>query len=133
MMQWFKSKKIQADGNAPKRRELDTPELWKEILKDSYGRPVVLFKHSSRCGLSAMVLKRFEEGFLLDEFRDFSYFLLDVVRYRHISDLVARELLTLHESPQVILIHNRQALIDASHYDIVALPDRFREFKLQLT
>jgi len=133
MMNWFKNNGVPALRIAAKRRQLDRTEQWLEILRSSDHRPVVLFKHSRRCGLSSLVLKRFEERFLTDEFQYFSYYLLDILQHRHISDQVARDLGIAHESPQVILISEGGARIDASHYDIMDVLDSFREIKGQMS
>lgn len=133
MMHWFKNKDAPALRNAAKRRQLDRTDQWFEILRCSADRPVVLFKHSRRCGLSGLVLKRFEDRFLTDEFQGFSYYLLDIVQHRHVSDQVASDLGIVHESPQVILISQGEARIDASHYDIMDVLESFREFKVQMS
>ena len=127
-MRWCKKKSIPGIGHVLKRRNLDRSDQWHEVLGCSADRPVVLFKHSRRCGLSSVVLKRFEKGFLTDDFREFSYYFLDVVQDRQISDQVARDLQVVHESPQVILISKGEAAMHASHYDIVDLTDNFLKF-----
>lgn len=86
-----------------------------DIQKQSYARPQVIFKHSTRCSISSMVLKRLErEG--VPENMDF-YF-LDLIRYRDISNKVADAFDVSHESPQVLLIKSGACVYDESHYAI---------------
>lgn len=89
----------------------------KQIVSDSEHRPQVLFKHSTRCSISTMALNRLKN--LSDEFyqkADFYY--LDLIAYRNISNAIAEDFHVFHESPQVIVIKNREAIFDASHMEI---------------
>jgi len=47
---------------------------------------------------------------------DFNY--LDLLRHRDISKAIASELQVHHESPQMILLIDGEAVHDASHFDI---------------
>lgn len=86
-----------------------------DIQQQSHTRPQVIFKHSTRCSISSMVLRRLErEG--VPENMDF-YF-LDLIRYRDISNKVADAFHVSHESPQVLLIKNGECVYDESHYAI---------------
>lgn len=87
-----------------------------EALKRSYERPQVIFKHSTRCEISAIAKYRLETDWDLEETCDIWY--LDLIAYRGISDQIAETLAVHHESPQVILIKNGESAYDASHLDI---------------
>lgn len=50
--------------------------------------------------------------------KDVSFYFLDLLKYRHISNLVAETFQVYHESPQLILIKDGEAEYDASHFDI---------------
>ena len=85
------------------------------IQQQSHERPQVIFKHSTRCSISSMVLKRLErEG--KPENMDFYY--LDLIKNRDISNKVAELFNVFHESPQVLLIKNGECVYDESHYGI---------------
>lgn len=84
-----------------------------EIIQESVDKPVLLFKHSTRCGVSRMTLKQFESEYDLAD-RVIPYF-LDLLEYRSLSNEVAQRFAIEHQSPQVLLIRNGQAVYDASH------------------
>ncbi len=89
-----------------------------ELLKGSQLKPVLLFKHSTSCGISAMVLKRLENK-LSEKNEDYYFYFLDLIRYRNISNLIVRKFDISHQSPQLILIENGKVVGSASHYGIL--------------
>ena len=89
-----------------------------EIAATSNEKPVVIFKHSTRCSISRMALKQFEREFDLENVVD-AYF-LDLIAHRDISNEIAERFNVYHESPQLILIKNGKAVYDVSHSDIDA-------------
>ncbi|MFW0736076.1 bacillithiol system redox-active protein YtxJ [Flavobacterium sp.] len=90
-----------------------------EIETLSNAKPVVIFKHSTRCSISRMALKQFEREFDLEDTVD-AYF-LDLIAHRDISNEIASRFNVYHESPQLILIRNGKAVYDVSHSDIDAI------------
>ncbi|MBF4515414.1 bacillithiol system redox-active protein YtxJ [Flavobacterium sp. ANB] len=89
-----------------------------EIEAISNEKPVVIFKHSTRCSISKMALKQFEREYDLNDTVD-AYF-LDLIAHRDISNEIASRFNVYHESPQLILIKNGKAVYDVSHSDIDA-------------
>ena len=89
-----------------------------EIEAISNEKPVVIFKHSTRCSISRMALKQFEREFDLNDTVD-AYF-LNLIAHRDVSNEIARKFNVYHESPQLILIKNGKAIYDVSHSDISA-------------
>lgn len=89
-----------------------------EIDAISNEKPVVIFKHSTRCSISRMALKQFEREYDLENVVD-AYF-LDLIAHRDISNEIAKRYDVYHESPQLILIRNGKAVYDVSHSDIDA-------------
>ena len=89
-----------------------------EILSISNEKPVVLFKHSTRCSISRMVLKQFENEFDLEDKVD-AYF-LDLLEYRDISNEIASRFNVYHQSPQLLLIKEGKSVYYVSHSDIDA-------------
>ena len=85
-----------------------------ELTDLSFEKPVLIFKHSTRCSISRFALKQFENEF------DFSnevlqpYF-LDLLEYRSISNEVASRFNVFHQSPQILLIKEGKSVYDASH------------------
>ncbi|OCB78770.1 bacillithiol system redox-active protein YtxJ [Flavobacterium crassostreae] len=84
----------------------------------SMEKPVLIFKHSTRCSVSRMALKQFEREFDFPQ-RVTPYF-LDLLAFREISDAIVTGFGVQHQSPQLILIKEGKAIYDASHSAIVA-------------
>lgn len=91
---------------------LDNINQLDELKKESFENPVLIFKHSTRCGVSRMVLKQFENDF--DYVNVLPYF-LDLLEYRNISNEIANVFGVVHQSPQILIIKNGICVYDASH------------------
>jgi bacillithiol system protein YtxJ len=89
-----------------------------EIVGLSKEKPVAIFKHSTRCSISRMALKQFENEFNFSE-KVTPYF-LDLIAFREISNDIASRFSVQHQSPQLILIKDGKAVYNASHSDIDA-------------
>ncbi|PRZ21606.1 bacillithiol system redox-active protein YtxJ [Flavobacterium granuli] len=89
-----------------------------EIITLSNEKPVAIFKHSTRCSVSRMALRQFENEFDLSD-KVTAYF-LDLIAYRDVSNEIAHRFGVQHQSPQLILIKNGIAVYNASHSDIDA-------------
>ncbi|RKS02785.1 bacillithiol system redox-active protein YtxJ [Flavobacterium sp. 102] len=89
-----------------------------EIINESTEKPVIIFKHSTRCGISRMTLKQFENEYDLNDLV-MPYF-LDLLQNRDISNEIAKRFGIEHQSPQLILIKNGEPIYNASHGDIYA-------------
>jgi bacillithiol system protein YtxJ len=87
-----------------------------EIIDLSATKPVLIFKHSTRCSISRMALKQFENEFDLEE-KVTPYF-LDLLENRSISNEIATRFNVEHQSPQLILIKDGKAIYNVSHSDI---------------
>jgi len=94
-------------------KQLDT------IEKESESKPVAIFKHSTRCGISRMVLRNFEKAYNLNDEQLKLYF-LDLLEHRDISDAVGHRFQVVHQSPQLIVIKNGNAVAHESHHSIQA-------------
>lgn len=84
------------------------------IENKSVTKTQVLFKHSTRCGISTMVMRQFVEAYQLTE-KDLDLYYLDLLNYREISNEIAYKFQVLHESPQLIVIKNGVVVAHASH------------------
>ena len=87
----------------------------KEIKEKSAERPQAIFKHSIRCGISALAKSRLEKAIPAENV-DFYY--LDLINYRGLSLKVAEEFNVYHESPQILIIKNGECVYDESHMGI---------------
>ena len=89
------------------------------IVEESEEKPVVIFKHSTRCSISRMALKNFEREYNLEESEATPYY-LDLLQHRDISNEIAQKFQVIHQSPQLLLIKNGKSVYDASHSEIDA-------------
>ncbi|MFK5878833.1 MAG: bacillithiol system redox-active protein YtxJ [Flavobacteriaceae bacterium] len=87
-------------------------------------KSVIIFKHSTRCGISTMVLRKFERNFTIEENQLKMYF-LDLITYRSLSNKIASDYDVRHESPQLLLIEKGKVIVHNSHSGIhtIALED----------
>ena len=89
-----------------------------EIIQLSNEKPVIIFKHSTRCSISRMALKQFENEFDLSD-KVTPYF-LDLITFRDISNEIASRFEVVHQSPQLLLIIGGKSVYDVSHSSIDA-------------
>ena len=94
---------------------LTTEEQLADLLKKSFERPQVIFKHSIRCSVSSVIKARLEGGKAPS---DIDWHYLDLINYRVLSNKVADDLKVSHESPQILLIKNGECVYDESHIAI---------------
>jgi len=92
--------------------EIDEIERIKER---SFQKPQVLFKHSTRCGTSSLVLNRLERA---SDIPNADFYMLDLIRYRDVSNKIAELFNVYHESPQVLLPKNGECHYEESHLGI---------------
>jgi bacillithiol system protein YtxJ len=90
-----------------------------EISQLSNEKPVVVFKHSTRCNISRMALKQFENEYDLSDNEVTTYF-LDLIAFRDISNEIASRFNVVHQSPQLLLIVGGKSVYDVSHSSIDA-------------
>jgi bacillithiol system protein YtxJ len=83
----------------------------------SFEKPVVVFKHSTRCGTSLHILSNITADWHKLE-HEIEFYYLDLLQHRDISNRIAAELNVVHQSPQIILIKNGKAVYHTSHFAI---------------
>ena len=98
---------------AMKKIEITNTEQLEHLISDSFDKRVLLFKHSTRCGISRMALKNFE--FDLGEE---TYYYLDLISFRSISNEIAEKFQVKHESPQLLYIENGEVVKVQNHHQI---------------
>jgi bacillithiol system protein YtxJ len=94
-----------------------------EIINNSHEKPVVIFKHSTRCIVSRTALKQFElETLQCNVFTENNVdaYFLDLLEHRDISNEIASRFGVQHQSPQLLLIKDGKSVYDVSHSDIDA-------------
>ena len=99
---------------------LNSLEQIKTIKELSKSETILVFKHSTRCGISGMVIKRFENLFD-SSMNNIKVYYLDLLNYRKVSDEVGYSFQVQHQSPQLLIIRNEVAVLSVSHYDIATV------------
>ena len=94
------------------------------LEKESFKKLVFIFKHSTRCGISRMVLRQFEKEFNPQE--TIAPYFLDLLEFRDISNEIAARFGVTHQSPQIIVIKDGKTVYNASHDRIDA--DELEQF-----
>jgi bacillithiol system protein YtxJ len=89
-----------------------------EIVELSNEKPVLLFKHSTRCSISRFAFKQFENDYNLED--KISLYFLDLLTYRNVSNEIAIQFEVEHQSPQLLLISKGKCIYDVSHNNITA-------------
>ncbi|SFW63452.1 bacillithiol system redox-active protein YtxJ [Chitinophaga sancti] len=91
---------------------LTTENQLETIKEASETETVVIFKHSTRCSISAVAKSRLDRA---ETPENMTFYYLDLIKYRKISDEIAAAYGVEHESPQVLLIKNGKCVYDESH------------------
>ena len=93
---------------------LDKVEQLETITLASKQRTQVIFKHSTSCGISRMVLNMFTSNYdLQPEQMDFHF--LDLLANRAVSNAVAHTFNVQHQSPQLLIIKEGRVVYHNSH------------------
>lgn len=83
------------------------------IADKSKTKTQLIFKHSTRCGISRMVMNQFVSAYNVDANADLYY--LDLLSYREVSNEVGYKYQVMHQSPQLLAIKNGVVVTHASH------------------
>lgn len=86
---------------------------FEELADRSKQRPIVIFKHSLTCPISAAAYDQMTRF-------DGDVALIEVQRARQLCNEIENRLGVAHESPQVIILSNGQVVWNASHFKITA-------------
>jgi len=85
-----------------------------EIRFKSRTKTQLIFKHSTRCGISRMVMNQFTKDYGFSK-NDFDLYYLDILNFRDISNEIAKAFEVWHESPQLLIIKNGVVVAYESH------------------
>ena len=86
----------------------------KEISKN---QSILIFKHSTRCGISRMIIKQFESLFN-EENKQLKVYYLDLLNFREVSSKLSEVFQVIHQSPRLLVIKNGISIYNESHYEI---------------
>ena len=114
-----RNKKESSERTGLPWNQLTSIEQLRSILTPPLEKPVLLFKHSTRCGISTVNLNAFEKTWSSgNELCDIYY--LDLLNHRDVSNEIASLTGVVHQSPQVIVLKGSEVIYDASHSSIDA-------------
>jgi len=85
-----------------------------EITEKSKTKTQIIFKHSTSCGISRMVLKMFKNNYDFSKEQADLYY-LDLLQYRNVSNETGFKFQVTHQSPQLLVIKNGIAVVHQSH------------------
>lgn len=98
--------------------EITTVEGWEACLSASETAPIFVFKHSTRCPISTAAYSAVARHVASAGESGPRFHLVKVIESRTVSNAVAETLGVEHKSPQLILVKERKAVWEASHYGI---------------
>ena len=110
-------RQAQEEGIHEQWQTLNQERQLNAIMELSHDKPQIVFKHSTRCGISSMAKHQLEHDWDLDADHADMYY-LDLIAHRDISNQIAELTGVVHQSPQIILIQNGKAVFDTSHHAI---------------
>ncbi len=88
-----------------------------EFTKESFKKPVLLFKHSTRCSISIMAKTRLDQKWDIEDDAITPVY-LDLLKHRDISNKIAEDFNIIHQSPQVLLIKEGKCVYTSTHSSI---------------
>ena len=94
---------------------LTTDTQLQQLAAFSATKPQVIYKHSTRCGISTIAKSRLERK---HPPADIDFYFLDLIAHRSLSNAIAERFKIHHESPQVLLIKNGICVYNESHSGI---------------
>jgi bacillithiol system protein YtxJ len=97
---------------------LNNPDQLAQIKEESKEQPVVIFKHSTTCSISATAKSRLERQWDDAGLGQVKPYYLDLLNYRPISQEIAQSFDVRHESPQLLLIKDGECQYHGSHLGI---------------
>jgi len=92
---------------------IDDRATLESLLADSKQKPIVVFKHSNSCSISARAYREMEKF-------NGQVNILEVQSAREVSRELANLTGVRHETPQVIVLRDGKAVWNASHFDVTA-------------
>ncbi|MEL6917285.1 MAG: bacillithiol system redox-active protein YtxJ [Bacteroidota bacterium] len=108
-------------NNQPEKKEkvlpwiaLTSVDQLNEIEKKSNAKAQVIFKHSTTCGISRMVMNMFIGSY---DFKaeELDLYYLDLHSYREVSNETGYKFQVMHQSPQLLVIKNGTVVAHESH------------------
>ena len=97
--------------------QLESEDAVEEVFAASVTRIQLILKHSQSCAVSFFA-KQNLDSVPLEEWPEMDRSMVEVVRFRPISQYIAQKTSVRHESPQVLVIANGEVIFHASHSEV---------------
>ena len=98
---------------------IESPEQVDKIIQEESGKgPVLIYKHSPRCSICQTVRGRLERSWDSQAMKEVKTYIVDVLKAREASNLLATSLGVTHESPQVFVLKEGKMVYTASQLSI---------------
>ncbi len=97
--------------------ELTSIEEWHDLWKGSMDAPILVYKHSTTCMISARAFKQLK-AFQKEGEHPIDCYMVKVIENRGISNEMAKDTNIPHKSPQIFLIDKQQIVWNTSHWMI---------------
>ena len=106
---------------------IKSKEQFQELDRLSKDKLMVIFKHSTMCPISSMALKRFQKEADFDT-EQVDLFFVNVIDQQAIADAIGEYYGVVHQSPQLLIIKDGEAVYHSSHSAVVpSAVNRFLE------
>lgn len=99
-------------------QQLKSVEQWDQALKATSEKPLLIFKHSTSCSVSAGAHEELMNYIKDTNTAPVDFAIVHVIEERPISNTIAEQLGIKHASPQAILVKDGQPVWDTSHWHI---------------
>jgi bacillithiol system protein YtxJ len=103
----------------PELKTLEHLDDLDQLLAASSAEPILLFKHSYSCGVSAEALDELLSH-LNGRINSGPVAMVTVQTHREVSNAVSKRLGVRHETPQALLIRNGRVVWSASHFRVTS-------------
>ena len=97
--------------------QLESEDSVEEVFAASGTRIQLILKHSQSCSASFFA-KQNLDSVPLEEWSEMDRSMVEVVRFRPISQYIAQKTSIRHESPQVLVIVNEEVIFHTSHSEV---------------
>ncbi|HEY4553618.1 MAG TPA: bacillithiol system redox-active protein YtxJ [Bacillaceae bacterium] len=94
-------------------KELTSSNDWKNVMAQSMKEPILVFKHSTTCPISASAYQEY-----ISFETELDKYVVKVIESRPVSNEIANDIGVTHQSPQIFLIKEEKPLWNASHWHI---------------
>jgi len=98
-------------------KEITCSQELGQILDESCQRQVVLFKHSTACPISSRAWREIQ-NYIQESSDEVLVGMIKVIESRPVSSQATEKLGCKHQSPQVLLLSDRQVIWQASHQEV---------------